>query len=127
MIVSNEELVNRFYDGYENGKSNNMHIAEYPGGATVVVGFGHAIYAYRRDGADFKPVVFTGWADASRSSARHISLLTSGDCIEAPGRAKSSDVHDSPSLDYLMQIADGDEDYGGFHSKQDRARGEQYG
>jgi len=113
--VSNHGLVEAFYHGHSNGLANNMEIAEYPEGATAVIGYCHAVYAYRPPEGEYKPVVFTGWSDASPTTGKHISLLTNYDCIEAPGRAKKTDVYDVPTLEYLMEIKDDDTSYSKPH------------
>jgi len=120
MTVSNYELVKRFFDGDSRAKSANMEITEPAGGGTAVVGYEHAVYAYRPPGERFSTLVFTGWRDASSSTASHISLLTGSDVVEVDGRAKKHHVRGDPDLEYLSGISDDDTFYGGYHSKRDR-------
>lgn len=120
MTLSNRELVNRFLDGGGSGTACNMEITEPAGGGTAVVGYEHAVYAYRPPDDRYPPVVFTGWADASQSSAQHIALFTGGDVIAMCGRAKKHHVRDDPDVEYLSGISDDDTFYGGYHGRRDR-------
>ena len=120
MTVSNSGLVSFFMAGDTGYTSANMEITEPAGGGTAVVGYGHAVYAYRPPDYRYPPVVFTGWADASKSSGQHISLFSGDDVIELSGRAKKHHVRGDPDLEYLSGISDDDTYYGGYHGKQDR-------
>lgn len=120
MTYSNRELVNRFLDGADSGTAFNMEITEPTGGGTAIVGYEHAVYAYRPPDDRYKPVVFTGWSDASSSTNQHISLLTGGDVIEVGGRAKKNHVSGDPDIEYLSGISDGDRSYGGYHGSRNR-------
>lgn len=122
MTVSNQELVDRFHNGEESGVAANMEIAQMPGGGVAVIGYGHAVYAYRPPDERFVPVVFTGWRDASKSSRRHVNLLGAQEHLAANGRAKKTDVHGDPDLEYLMQIKDEDKNYSKPHNRYERNR-----
>ena len=119
-MIAQSDLVDRFYDGDETGVASNMELATTVGGGTAVIGYGHAVYAYRPPDGEFEPVVFTGWASASKSSNQHIQLLKRDECIEAQGRAKKSDVSGNPDLDYLMALGSSGKDYSTHHSRRDR-------
>ncbi len=122
MTMAQAELVGRFYDGSDGGVASSMEIAEMPGGGVAVIGYEHAVYAYRPPDGRFKPVVFEDWASASRSSAQHIAKLKRGDYIVAPGAAKKTDVYGDPDLEELMALSGNHKDYGGYHGAIDRRR-----
>jgi len=112
-MLSNNELVEAFYSGYSSGVANNMSLDEMPGSGIVVIGYGHAIYAYRPPDDRYSPVVFTGWSTASSSSSQHINMLTRDECIELDGAAEETDISGDPDISELSKISGNDEDYGG--------------
>ena len=73
MTYSNESLVRRFVDGETSGKCNRMAIAEFEGW-TLLWGYGHALYAARRqdDGLMF---VYYGWYGRSETTSTHLNKL----------------------------------------------------
>ena len=111
MTVSNSQLVNRFFGGVESGTASNMEIATLESGATALVGYGHAVYAYRPPEDRFKPVVFVGWKGASKSTNQHIELCLGGNVVEVDGRPGMTDVAGDPDLDVLKGISSNDRDY----------------
>ena len=118
------ELVNRFYNGAESGVASNMEIAQLNSGATVLKGYGHAVYAYRPPEGRFGVVCFAGWKGASDSTTRHIKMIAQEATHMFDGRPSVSDVTRDPELDVLKGISSNDKDYGGFHDRQDRRKEE---
>jgi hypothetical protein len=124
MTITNQDLVDRFHDGEESGVANNMEIAQMPGGGTAVIGYGHAVYAYRPPDDRFGPLVFTGWRDASKTSREHINMLGSREHIAVSGRAKKTDVYGDPDYEVLKEVKDEDKDYSTAHRRYERGGGD---
>lgn len=118
-MISQEELVDRFYDGKFYGVASNMEISRPTGGGVCVVGYRHAVYAYRPPDDRFKPVVFIGWKGASKSTDLHIELLRKGDRIELDGRPNKGDIIGDPDLKELSTISSDDKDYSKPHRRRD--------
>jgi len=73
MTISNSNLVSRFYNGDTSGKANRMEIEECDDGATVLWGYGWAVYAFRTpNGKVFK---FNGWDGYSATTTKHMNLI----------------------------------------------------
>ena len=110
-MITNELLVNRFFDGEYSGTASNMSIGETAAGGHFIMGYGHAIYAYSPPDERFDPVVFTGWKGASHSTNQHISLMSdkTGNCFG--GRPSVSDVEGDPDIEVLRTISGNDNDY----------------
>lgn len=117
-MPSQKELVDRFYDGHEHGVASNMEMATTTGGGVAVVGYRHAVYAYRPPDDRFGPVVFVGWKGASSSTNQHIELLRNDDVVELDGRPNKGDIVGDPDLRELSAIESNDKDYGGVHSRR---------
>jgi hypothetical protein len=118
-MISQSELADRFYDNCESGVASNMEIATFSGGGVAVVGYAHAVYAYRPPDDRFDPVVFVGWLGASKSTNQHIHLLKRDEAIEIDGRPNKGDIVGDPDLKELSAIDSNDRDYGGVHSRRD--------
>ena len=110
-MMSNMELVQSFFSGAESGKAANMSIGETDAGGHFIMGYGHAIYAYRPPDGRFKPAVFVGWVGASTSTTQHIGLMKDEDAHALQGRPGTSDVQGDPDLDVLESISSNDKDY----------------
>lgn len=74
MTYTNDTLIRRFVDGEESGKSNRMAIAAFEGW-TLLWGYGHALYAARRD--DGCLFVYNGWNGRSQTTSTHMNALKS--------------------------------------------------
>lgn len=74
MTLSNSNLIRRFVDGETSGKCNRMAIAEFEGW-TLLWGYGHALYAARRQD-DGLLVVYDGWNGYSQTTSTHMNALT---------------------------------------------------
>lgn len=74
MTLTNANLIRRFVDGETSGKCNRMAISEFEGW-TLLWGYGHALYAARRqdDGLMF---VYKGWYGRSQTTSTHLNKLT---------------------------------------------------
>jgi len=73
-MLSNGDLIQRFVVGGTSGKCNRMAVAEFEGW-TLLWGFGHALYAARRQD-DGMLVVYEGWHGRSQTTSTHINALT---------------------------------------------------
>lgn len=123
-MISQSELVERFYNGETSGNASNMSIGTTYEDGVFVIGYGHAIYAYRPPDDRFGPVVFTGWKGASKSTNQHISLLEGKAEHTSDGRPGESDVAGDPDLDKLKAISGNDKDYSKPHNQRERGRGD---
>lgn len=74
MTLTNEDLVRRFVQGGDSGKSNRMAIAAFEDW-TLLWGYGWALYGARRD--DGTLFVYDGWDGYSSTTSSHMTLLTS--------------------------------------------------
>ena len=63
MSYNQHELGRRFQRGETTGTASNMKIHETDQGGTILVGYGHAVYALRT--AEGFIVTFAGWANSS--------------------------------------------------------------
>jgi len=120
-MISQAKLVERFYAGETNGVASNMSICTTDEDGVGIMGYGHAVYAYRPPDMRFNPVVFVGWYGASSSTNKHINLINRDEAIEATGRPGSTDIQGDPSLEYLTSITGDDKDYSTPHN--DRREG----
>lgn len=114
-MISNQELVSRFFNGEFKGTAANMSIGQTAAGGHFIMGYGHAVYAYRPPDDRFDPVVFTGWKGASSSTNQHISLMADETDLHADGRPGTTDVRGDPDKDLVMGIAGNDNDYSTNH------------
>jgi len=110
-MITNELLVNRFFDGEYSGTATNMSIGETAAGGHFIMGYGHAIYAYRPPDERFGPVVFTGWKGASHSTNQHIGLMSDKTDNCFGGRPGVSDVEGDPDIEVLSSVAGNDKNY----------------
>lgn len=111
-MIPNAELVSRFFDGEYEGVSNSMSIGETEAGGHFIMGYGHAVYAYRPPDDRFGPVVFSGWKGASHATTGHIGLMEDRADVTFDGRPSESDVAHDPDLDVLASISSNDKSYG---------------
>ena len=121
-MIYQSELVDRWSDGETTGTASNMTIIEEDCGDTVIMGFGHAVYAIRAGDGRFDPVVFTGWKGASKSTDQHIELIRPKAEIELSGRPSHTQVMGEKSLEFLANIAGNDKDYSQPHRSQQKRR-----
>lgn len=70
--LSNQELVERFARGFGQGASNRMEIKK-DGNETVIVGYGHAIYARRKPNGSI--ILYDGWYGYSPTTSRQLNLI----------------------------------------------------
>lgn len=70
--LSNEQLVERFVRGFRKGESNRMEIRQ-DGNETIIVGYGHAIYARRKPNGNI--ILYDGWYGYSPTTSRHLNLI----------------------------------------------------
>lgn len=110
-MMRNADVVERFFDGRTHGVAANMSIGKTDAGGTFLMGYGHAVYAYRPPDGRFDPVLFTGWRGASASTTQHIALCHDRTDIHIDGRPGTSDVSGDPDLDVLRGISSNDKDY----------------
>lgn len=110
-MVSNQRLVNRFFDGAESGAASRISIGTTYSGGVYILGYGHAVYAYRPPDNRYDPVVFTGWKGASKSTTRHIGMIESVATHTADGRPGVTDVENDPDFEVLFGISGNDKDY----------------
>jgi len=122
-MMSQSELVDRFFNEGTSGVASNMEIATAVGGGVVLKGYGHAVYAYRPGDMRFKTVCFTGWKGASSSTNQHIALIEpeAEHCFD--GRPSMTDVRHDPDLGVLEGISSNDKDYSGYHDRAVEGRG----
>ena len=59
MGYSQRELAQRFKDGASNIEASNVTVEEHDWGGTMLVGYGHAVYAYRFPNGFI--ITFRGW------------------------------------------------------------------
>jgi len=123
-MISQSELARRFFDGETSGNASNMTIGATYGDGVFVMGYGHAIYAYRPPDDRYEPVVFTGWYGASRSTTQHISLLEDEGGHHIDARPGETDITGDPDLDRLEAIPSNDKDYSKPHSYRGPGRGD---
>ena len=74
MSYNQHELGRRFLRGETSGTASNMKIHETDQGGTILVGYGHAVYALRT--AEGFIVTFAGWANSSNSRSQAGSHTT---------------------------------------------------
>ena len=109
--MRNQELVDRFFDGAVSGASSRMSIGTTYYDGVYILGYGHAVYAYRPPDDRFGSVVFDGWKGASHTTDQHISLIEPHADHSANGRPDTTDVEQDPDLEVLLAISGGDKDY----------------
>jgi hypothetical protein len=74
MSYNQHELGRRFQRGETTGTASNMKIHETDQGGTILVGYGHAVYALRT--AEGFIVTFAGWANSSNARSQAGSHTT---------------------------------------------------
>jgi hypothetical protein len=109
--MRNQELVDRFFDGAVSGAASRMSIGTTYDGGVYILGYGHAVYAYRPPDGRFGPVVFDGWKGASKTTTQHISLIERHADHSANGRPGVTDVEQDPDLEVLLSISGDDKNY----------------
>jgi hypothetical protein len=72
MSYTNAELIRRFVQGENSGKCNRMAIAAFEDW-TLLWGYGHALYAARRD--DGALWVYDGWDGYSQTTSTHMGKV----------------------------------------------------
>lgn len=72
-MTTNDQLIRRFVSGETSGKCNRMAIEDGPDGWTFLWGYGHALYAARKDGGPL--FVYDGWYGRSRTTSSHLNAL----------------------------------------------------
>lgn len=70
MGYSQTELGRRFRNG-ETGTASNLKVKEDGDGGLKLVGYGHALYAYRYP--DGHTIYFSGWYDRSQTTKCHLT------------------------------------------------------
>ena len=99
MALSQAKLAQRFESGHTTGSASNVTIQEAQDGSTLLVGYGHAVYAERTPSGLI--TVFEGWAnsDNTRNNAgtqstkcqfSKMGLTTMADTIESGDSIKSA-------------------------------------
>jgi len=73
-MISQSELGRRFESGATSGTASNVEIQEAPNGGTVLVGYGHAVYAYRSPGGHI--TVYRGWTNRNNTRRHSGSMST---------------------------------------------------
>lgn len=97
MTLSNDSLIRRFVEGGDSGKCNRMAISR-EGDWTLLWGFGHALYAARKDEGPL--FVYEGWYGRSQTTSTHLNNLK--------GKARKTYVEvDDPAKDVCVTV-DGD-------------------
>lgn len=122
--MNQQDLVDAFFNGAESGTASNMSIGTTYAGGVYILGYGHAVYAYRPPDGRFDPVVFTGWKGASHSTDQHIGLMDDKAGMNLDGRPGVSDVEHDPDIEVLASISGNDKDYS---SSQRSYRGDRGG
>ena len=74
MSYNQHELGRRFQRGETTGTASNMKIHETDDGGTILVGYGHAVYALRT--AEGFIVTFAGWANSKNGRPNAGSVST---------------------------------------------------
>lgn len=74
MVVSQKRLGRAFRNGETNGKASNVEIRELENGGTVLVGYGHAVYAYRDPLGNV--TAYMGWADQENTRTHAGTMST---------------------------------------------------
>ena len=74
MSYNQHDLGRRFLRGETSGTASNMKIHETDQGGTILVGYGHAVYALRT--AEGFIVTFAGWANSSNARSQAGSHTT---------------------------------------------------
>jgi len=96
-MLTNDQVIERFVNGGESGKSNRMAIAEFEDW-TLLWGYGHALYGVRRgDGSLF---VYDGWDGYSRTTSSHMTKL------KAKATSVYGEVHSAGQK--LQAVVDGE-------------------
>jgi hypothetical protein len=70
--LSNLDLVERFARGFERGASNRMEIKR-DGNETIIVGYGHAVYARRKPNGTI--ILYDGWYGYSPTTSTHLNMI----------------------------------------------------
>jgi len=106
MAYSQSELGARFRNGATTGTASNVEIRELENGGTVLVGYGHAVYAYRSPSGHITS--YLGWANSDNTrphsgsastvqqfgqlkirSRKHVDEKVTGESIDAAPKARS--------------------------------------
>ena len=83
-MTSQRELARQFYAGAQDGSGSNVAIQQLAGG-TAIVGYGHAVYAYRYPSGNI--VYFHGWqgrSTATNSQLGKMGLTEDGNPVDFP-------------------------------------------
>jgi len=74
MAHSQSTLGRKFRDGDKTGTASNVKIHETDDGGTVLVGYGHAVYAYRSPSGHI--TAYMGWTNRSNTRRQSGSIST---------------------------------------------------
>lgn len=102
MSYSQSDLAGRFAQGYTTGKASNVEIHELDDGSTVLVGYGHAVYAHRS--AAGRITTYYGWYNSDNTRRWAGTMSTKHQFTTMGLKSLGDDVKEGESIDAAPKL-----------------------